>query len=219
MDKEYLNEKSYNNVKKGLVFIGILVILSGLIGGGFLIKKGFDNKEAVDKEWTDENIQAKIDNLQFEYTSLESQISTTANKITELERQKTNESVHAFSVEWYTLEDEIKALKKEIEPTENKMKNVKSEISQLENTDIEFEKQFNSDKYIPLFVLGGIATLITLLIGAGILNNAYGRQILAWKAQQVMPIAQEGIEKMGPSIAKVVKDIKEEISEDEKDNK
>ena len=46
-------------------------------------------------------------------------------------------------------------------------------------------------------------------------KHAFSREIQAYKLQQQMPLAQESIEKIAPSIGKVAKDIKKGLKEDE----
>lgn len=68
---------------------------------------------------------------------------------------------------------------------------------------MDFEKSFNSDKYIVLFILGTFIIIATCMIFASITMVTKRREIAAFGAQQMMPIAQEGMEKMSPTIGKV----------------
>ncbi len=51
-----------------------------------------------------------------------------------------------------------------------------------------------------------------LAIGVGIIIVAKRRNIMAYSLQQTMPVAQEGIEKMAPTLGKVGASIAKEIS-------
>ena len=66
-----------------------------------------------------------------------------------------------------------------------------------------------------LFALGGIANTIGLIIasaGGIILIIAHRRTIISYTTQQVMPVAQEGIEKMAPTVGNAVEKVAEGIT-------
>ena len=97
------------------------------------------------------------------------------------------------------------AISKELSTLDDEIKNLNSEFG------IEFEKKSESNRYmifiIPgifLTVLGGMIFLWTFMI-------TKRRKIAAYGVQQMMPIAQEGLEKVGPSLGKVAKDIKDNL--------
>ena len=54
------------------------------------------------------------------------------------------------------------------------------------------------------------------MFGIAIAIIPFRRSIMAYEAQQVMPVAQEGIEKLGPSVGKVAGDIAKEINKEDK---
>lgn len=77
---------------------------------------------------------------------------------------------------------------------------------------------------IGLFALGGFMSPIGFLLtiaGGVILFIAHRREITAYTVQQVMPIAQEGIEKMTPTISKaageIAKGVKQGLKEADKE--
>ncbi|HOZ53757.1 MAG TPA: hypothetical protein PKY25_00255 [Bacilli bacterium] len=55
------------------------------------------------------------------------------------------------------------------------------------------------------------------MIGIVVLIIPFKRKIIAYQAQQIMPVAQEGIEKLGPSVGKVAGDIAREVKKSEKE--
>lgn len=66
-----------------------------------------------------------------------------------------------------------------------------------------------------LFALSGVMNVVGLsLIGVGVILMvvAHRREIKAYTIQQVMPVAQEGIDKMAPTIGKAAGGIAEEIA-------
>ena len=60
------------------------------------------------------------------------------------------------------------------------------------------------------FIFGIMIPLVTF-------SRAFAREMMAYSAQQVMPVAQEGIEKMAPSIGKATKEITKGVKEGLKD--
>ena len=74
-----------------------------------------------------------------------------------------------------------------------------------------------------ILALGGLinsAGFILLIVGGVMLFIAHRREIKAFAVQQVMPVAQEGINKMAPTIGnaakEIAKGIKEGINESDK---
>lgn len=77
---------------------------------------------------------------------------------------------------------------------------------------------------IGLFALGGFMLTIGFgltVVGGVVIFIAHRREITAYTTQQVMPVAQEGIEKMAPTIGKaaseIAKGIKQGINEANKE--
>lgn len=96
-----------------------------------------------------------------------------------------------------------------------------AEISGLDLEYSDFNKEFDSFDSIPFYMIGGFIIAASGMIAFSIFMFAKRREILAFSAQQVMPVAQEGIEKMAPTVGNAVgtigkslaKGIKEGINE------
>ena len=75
---------------------------------------------------------------------------------------------------------------------------------------------------IQFYILGGTAIFISIMVSGSIYLTTKRRQIIAYHTQQVVPVAQEGIEKMTPTIGKawssIAKEISKGIKEGLKDN-
>lgn len=68
---------------------------------------------------------------------------------------------------------------------------------------------------VGLFGLGGFILVIgfgLIAVGGGMIFMAHRREIMAYTTQQVMPVAQEGIEKMTPTVGKAVGSIGKELA-------
>jgi len=60
----------------------------------------------------------------------------------------------------------------------------------------------NSIAHIPLIMIGFFVTVASLMVKFMLFSITHRREIMAYNTQHVMPIAQEGIEKMAPTIGK-----------------
>lgn len=87
-----------------------------------------------------------------------------------------------------------------------------------------FNKSFNSSKYTVFYVMGGFVLFVSCMIAGSIYMITKRREIAAFTMQQTMPLAQEGMEKMAPTIGnaagtigkELAKGIKEGINEADK---
>lgn len=87
--------------------------------------------------------------------------------------------------------------------------NLKQELDK--KTNMPNSKSFESSKFIPFYMIGGFIIISTLMISAAIYSRAKAREILAFQAQQVMPVASEGLENIAPSIGKAGASIAKEM--------
>ena len=84
---------------------------------------------------------------------------------------------------------------------------------QLNDLNEVFGKSFESTKSIPFFIFGVFVIIGSCTIcGSLYLSLVKRREIMAYGAQQVMPVAQEGIEKMAPTIGKAGASIVKEMA-------
>ena len=75
-----------------------------------------------------------------------------------------------------------------------------------------FNKTFDSAKYLPFYMIGGFIILVSCMVAGAIYLITKRREIIAFSAQQVMPLAQEGIEKMAPTVGKAGASIAKEMA-------
>lgn len=76
----------------------------------------------------------------------------------------------------------------------------------------DFNRSFNSSKYISFYMFGAFAIIASCMVAFSIYMITKRREIIAFSAQQVMPVAQEGIEKMAPTIGKAGASIAKEMA-------
>lgn len=85
-------------------------------------------------------------------------------------------------------------------------------ITQNNNNTLYYD-EFSAFKYIMFYVLGGITILISVFGSISIYLITKRREIAAFAIQQTMPLAQEGIEKMAPTIGNVAGTIGKDIAQ------
>lgn len=79
-----------------------------------------------------------------------------------------------------------------------------------EKTD--FNKSFDSSNSIPFYMFGAFIIIASSIVAGSIYMYSKRREILAFNAQQVLPVAQEGIEKIAPTIGKAGANIAKEMA-------
>ena len=84
------------------------------------------------------------------------------------------------------------------------------EIYKLDNNST--KSSFDKAKYTPFYIYGAFIIIASCMFSGIIYLSTMQREILAYHAQQVMPIAQEGIEKVAPTIGKVTASIAKEVA-------
>lgn len=180
---EFLNEENYQKGKKKIIAVAVIVLVLGLLLGGSLIATGIikSSKAETKKEnpRTKEVVQAEIDEINNELATLKS--------------KKHEEFVNNnFSEQYYKLENEISKKEDKISDLETEIWKYESGFNKTQNT-------IAKAKYIPFYVLGGFIIIGSCTWSLYIFFFAKRREILAFTTQQVMPVAQEGIEKMTPT--------------------
>lgn len=94
----------------------------------------------------------------------------------------------------------------------NELKAKNGEIYLLDSKYSDFDKKFESEKYVPFYIVGGFILIASIMISGSIYMMTKRREIAAFSVQQMMPIAQEGIEKIAPSVGKAGASIAKEMA-------
>lgn len=147
------------------------------------------------------NQESKLNPEQI--TSVQTEIDDYQIQLSSLRAQKSQEFMaNQFSEKYYNLENQITKLEEKID---------------------ELQDSLNPDNsYLTVYYMfGGFIVIATLMISGSIYATAKRREINAFYTQQQIPVAQEGIEKMAPSVGGAVKEIAKGIKEgiNEADNK
>lgn len=237
--KEYLNEENYQNGKKKLIRIALIILIVGLLLGGSIIVIGISKQARVYSEHSDEHIvdlsgllEVERQNIIATRTVLEAKIEPIEKQIKDLQR----EPFTGFDDAYYARQDRIEELEKSIAEDkktisvinevlananhacsfDGKTNTITSEYcalnSELNDAGSNFDKDFDSFNSIPFYIIGAFIIIASGMISGSIYMIAKRREILAFSAQQVMPVAQEGIEKMAPTIGKAGASIAKEMA-------
>lgn len=86
---------------------------------------------------------------------------------------------------------------------------LKTEIEDKSNSS---SRIFKSHDSLPFYMFGAFSIIASCMMSGSIYMISKRREIMAFTTQQVMPVAQEGIEKMAPSVGKAGVSIFKEMS-------
>ena len=194
-ENKYLNEEKYQKAEKKITIVAVLILLVGICLGGFLIYKGAVKPGA-----------GKVEDLKVQLE----------NKKIELESKgiKYSSFTKYYDGDAYDLMIITNALDPSFEYcefSEYKNNSLTKEYCSAKNS----IDDFASTGFI---IFGVFICIATLMIFSTIIFIAKRRKILAFSAQQVMPIAKEGIDEMAPTIGnaagEIAKGIKKGLSDE-----
>lgn len=189
-DNKYLNEEKYQKAEKTITLTAVLVLVIGLCIGGYLIYKG------VAKPGT-EKVEELKNQLEVKKQELESK------------GIQYNRSAKYTDGEEYDLKIITNALDPSFahcEFDEYKNNSLTKEYCKAKNSTDEFASTGS-------VMIGVFICIATCMISFSILMIAKRRHIIAFQAQQVMPVAKEGINEMAPSIGKAAGEIAKGIKD------
>lgn len=95
----------------------------------------------------------------------------------------------------------------------NQLKQEDSKIDDIDDKYDDFNKKIASSTSIPFYIFGGFIIIASCMIAGSIYMFAKGRDILAFTANQTVPVTKEVIEDVAPSIGKAAGSIKKEIND------
>lgn len=183
-ENKYLNEKKYKKAKKIISLIGIIILIIGLGIGGILIYNGITKQNTT-----------KVDKLKYELERKKEELESKGIKYNSLAKYSDGET--------YNLKIITNALDPSFDYCNfNEYKNntfTKAYCSTKNSTG-----KFATSSSI---IFGTFICLATIIISTSILIFANERNILAFKIQQITPIAKEGIDEITPTIKNVTEEI------------
>ena len=187
---KYLNEEKYQRAEKKITFVGVCILLLGLCIGGYLIYCG------VAKPGTE-----KLEELKVELENKKAELINSGVSYSNFTKYSDGKAY------------ELMIISKALDPSFNhcdfdeyKDNAITKDYCRIKNR----LSDFTSTSFI---MIGAFVAISGCMIGGFILMIAKGRKIAAFGTQQAMPIAQEGIEKMAPSVGKAAKEISKGVKE------
>lgn len=193
--KEFLTEENYERGNKKIRKIALIVLIIGLLIGGSLIATGII-KSSHREETISSNTRSK-EEIQAEINSLNSELVTLRTK------QSQEFTSNGFSEEYHRLENEIKTKESRIFTLNDEL--MKTGFGSANDS-------FSKAKYTPFYMFGGVIIFASCMFSGIIYLSTKQRELMAYQVQKVMPIAQEGLEKMAPTIGKAGASIAKEIA-------
>jgi len=201
--KEYLNENKYQKTSNNLFYVGVALIILGIILFLLIFIPKINSGTNTNKNKLEQELKQLKPSLENRYAQLK------ANGATESNDYKNKDGY------------EMKLIDIALNPTYEKCEH--SSVYSDNNTTHEYCK-IKSQLYDAnhFFANGGIIfSLVTALmalmpclaIGGILIITSKRRNIMAYTMQQTIPVAQEGIEKMAPVYGKIAKEIGKGIRE------
>lgn len=196
-ENKYLNEEKYQKTEKTITLVAILILIVGLCIGGYLIYKG------VAKPGT-----SKVEELRTQLESKKSELESKGVRFNEFAEYSDGE------------EYDLKIITNAIDPSFDNCAFDEYKNNSLTKDYCSAKNRIGDSACTVSIMFGAFICIVTCMISGPIFMVAKRRYILAFSAQQVMPVAKEGIDEMAPTIGnaagEIAKGIKKGLKDDEK---
>lgn len=195
-EKKYLNEKKYQKNEKVITFLALIILVIGLSVGGFLIYRGIAKPNA-----------SKVETLKVELEKKKSELEAKGVVYSNFAKYTDGEAY------------ELKIITDVLDPSFDHCS-----FEEYKNNSItkDYCKAKNSvgEMATSLSIMFGIFICLAFgMISFSIFMIAKRRHILAFTAQQAIPVVKEGIDEMAPTlgnaVGEIAKEIKKGLSDDE----
>ena len=188
-EKKYLNEEKYQKTEKGITVFAILILVVGLLIGGFLIYRG------IAKPAT-----SKVD-------ALEKKLEEKRNELISkgIEYDESSKYTDGEKYDLYIITEALDPSFSNCEFDECKNNSITKEYCAAKNSISEFSNRTS-------IMFGAFICIATFMIFVSVLTFAKRRHILAFTTQQTMPVAKESIDEMAPTIGNAAGEIAKDIT-------
>lgn len=216
--KELMTEESYQRSKKKIIKLSLTILIVGLVVGALLIAAGIlltSNSKKQAEKITKERYDAAYKESEKLVADAKDRLNEIDNQINELKaREEAKESecdsIPMGSANWFA----------DVSKCRRESSEISSQISDLEDEKFKLENGNYRVNYTPavaknytyLSIIGGILIFISGIVSLIIYIRAKRRDIMAFAGQEVMPLAQEGIEKMTPTAANAAGTMGKEVA-------
>ena len=212
--KEYLNEENYQQTKKKITKISLIILIVGIIIGlGFIVFGVITQNNA--KKINEQRYQEAYNESQAQVDKANERLSIIETEKQELNKQKQTKQYECNSLEmgtpnWYA--DSVKC-QSEVTSITSKINDLEMEEFELTNADYTvYYTPVLPIKYILFYIIGGSVIGTSCLISGIIYFISKRREIRAFAIQQTMPVTQEVIDKMAPTVGTAAGTIGKDIA-------
>lgn len=195
-EKKYLNEKKYQKNEKVITFLALIILVIGLSVGVFLIYRGIAKPNA-----------SKVETLKVEFEKKKSELEAKGVVYSDFAKYTDGEAY------------ELKIITDALDPSFDHCSFEEYEKNSITK---DYCKAKNSvgEMATSLSIMFGIFICLAFgMISFSIFMIAKRRHILAFTAQQAIPVVKEGIDEMAPTLGnaagEIAKGIKKGLSDDE----
>ena len=188
-EKKYLNEEKYQKTEKGITVFAILILVVGLLIGGFLIYCGIAKPATSKVDVLEKNLEEKRNEL----------ISKG------IEYDKSSKYTDGEKYDLYIITKALDPSFQYCEFDECKNNSITKEYCAAKNSISEFSNRTS-------IMFGAFICIATFMIFVSVLTFAKRRHILAFTTQQTMPVAKESIDEMAPTIGNAAGEIAKGIT-------
>ena len=216
--KEYLNEESYQKAKKKITKISLIILVIGLVLGGTLIATGIIKAKISKTEaekTNEERYNAAYQESQAKVDAANKRLDEITKEKQDLNKQKEAKQYECDSLDmmapnWFA--DKTKC-QGEVSSITSKITDLEMEEFDLENANYKvYYTPVIPKKYIILYILGGGIIGLSCFLSGIFYLIAKRREIRAFTIQQTMPVTQEVIDKMSPTIGNAAGTIGKDIA-------
>lgn len=207
-NKEYLNEENYQKAKKKITRISLIILIVGLVIGGGLIAIGAVKQSNAKKESEErvEKAKERLSEIKTEKEELNAKIA---------EKQYECDSLEMGSDDWFANSTKC----------DRKVSNLEQKVIDLELEEFKLQNENYKEFYVPVlpikylifYYIGGSVIVISGIISLVFYLIAKRREIRAFTIQQTMPVTQEAIDKMAPTVGNAAGNIAGSIAKGIKD--
>lgn len=208
-NNKYLSEEKYQRTSKKLRKIALTILIVGISISAILVGRGLYQRSIIPKQ-----IETEKEKLEVKLVELENKVQPILDEVKKLERV----AFTGFDEEYYQRKDKIVELNNSIRKEQQQIVDIKSYLEngscfddEVTNTVCSLEDKLNRNAlfYIPAIPV----TMFSLMLSLMLFVTSKRREIAAFGAQQMMPIAKEGIDEMTPTVGNAAKEIAKSIKQ------
>lgn len=214
MSSNYLNEEKYRESKSKLTKVALVFLVIGLIAGFLVIIIGINKQSKVNSKYSDKSLADVNKKLENEKVFLKSRKDELINNGVTYNGFTTYEDEESY---------ELKIITNVLNPSfdycsfseykgNSITKNYCYYQNQINDINNGFNRDFESSKSVPYYVFGSFIIISTLMFSGFIYMLTKRREMIAFSAQQVMPVVQEGMTQITPTLSEVVKNVSQEMT-------